>query len=342
MKNYIVYFLLIFISFTGFSIDYTLASNKIPEPIHIFHHDPVHSYSIVVSAEFSTNGDLLATCGSGGVKLWNVNTGKLIHIFNIYYTECIVFSCNEKVLFAGTEGGTVYILDIVNGKTINSFKAHDDVQFGSDDWGSHVWSMDISPDGMSLFSYGVDNIGKIWDTQTYKLQNEIENISKGGNVKSIFLDNNNVLVGTKIWNLNDKENTLTFDNFGYETDITTDMKSLYSFNTSIGIFEWNINSSKIDRVIPVLENDYYFSIDLSEDNSKVIIGSNNSTICYDIISDTRLFKLYTDTYLSANPVRFSPDGTKFITGGPDATVYLWDLNDLLTSQSKTNNYQDYK
>lgn len=153
--------------------------------------------SFAIHAEFSANGEIVATAdGDGKVRLWNLATGA-VRILSGHsgYATGLKFSPDGNVLATGDQNGTIMLWDWTAGTVLRVLTGHQGpinelaispdgqlVASASRDhtarlWNLHsgdevarflghtdrVWSLDFSPDGRTLATAGLDGV-RFWST----------------------------------------------------------------------------------------------------------------------------------------------------------------------------------
>lgn len=108
---------------------------------------------------FSPDGLTLVSGGqSGNVKLWDVSTGKSIHILSGLEQQIlsVVFSPDGKTVAGSALNNTIVSWNVEDGKIKHEYVGHTD-------W---VRSLAFSPDGTILVSGSSDGTIRLWDTVT--------------------------------------------------------------------------------------------------------------------------------------------------------------------------------
>lgn len=113
--------------------------------------------TLVRSITFSPNGQTLVVSGSsnsGGVELWNVQTGELTHTLdgNAGAVTSVAVSLNGDMLATGNVNGVIELWNIKTGKLIRRLQGHS----------SSVLAVAISSDSKTLISGSQDGTIKFW------------------------------------------------------------------------------------------------------------------------------------------------------------------------------------
>jgi len=115
----------------------------------------------VNAVRFSPDGKSLATGGGeptrdGEIKLWQVDTGQLIHSFTNVHSDAVFgldFSPDGKYLASGAADRFVKVIELGTGKIVKQFEGHT----------HHVLGVSWNRNERTLASAGADNVVKIWD-----------------------------------------------------------------------------------------------------------------------------------------------------------------------------------
>jgi WD40 repeat protein len=112
---------------------------------------------------FSSDGRVLACIGGdGSVRLWEVNSGKIMREFRDNTRKrngipyCWDLSSDCQTVAEGRDDGTVHVIDIRSGKDKTCIRAH----------ASAVCAVAFSADGKELLTGGADKQVKVWDPST--------------------------------------------------------------------------------------------------------------------------------------------------------------------------------
>src|SRR5262249_55045643 len=102
---------------------------------------------------------VLATAnGSGGVRLWDMDTGKELRRFEgeRRLPDALIFSADGAML-AGADRGLVRLWETASGKEVSS---------AGNGHRRLAASVNFTPDGATLVSSGWDGSVRVWDTAT--------------------------------------------------------------------------------------------------------------------------------------------------------------------------------
>lgn len=131
----------------------------------------------VTALDFSPNGELLATGGGapsrgGELKLWSVETGKLVREIPDAHSDtifCVQFSPDGKYLATCGADRFMKVFEVETGKLVKAFEGHT----------HHVLGVDWRADGRLLATCGADKVIKVWDFATGEQIRTIERFDKG-------------------------------------------------------------------------------------------------------------------------------------------------------------------
>ncbi len=125
--------------------------------------------SSVYSVAFSPAGQILATgeWTSGGVKLWNASTGKLVHNLKARKDtpiNSLQFDPKGLTVASGSDDRKVRLWEVASGKHVRTLVGHDQ-------W---VLSIAFGPGGQLLASGSADHTVKVWDLSNGRLLRTLE------------------------------------------------------------------------------------------------------------------------------------------------------------------------
>ena len=188
------------------------------------------------------NGRRFASSGQDCVvRLWNLDGGLRSHELATlpHYVRCLLFSADGQRLLAGTFDGNIYVLDVHSGKTTATWPGHKDAVLcltitpdgskilsggGLRDASvcvrdaktgavlqrlvghrEHVWAVAFV-DNQHAVSAGYDNIVRLWDIKTGKVEREFKGHDNGVYGLAVSGDGKRMLTGgydkiIRLWNL---------------------------------------------------------------------------------------------------------------------------------------------
>ncbi len=120
---------------------------------------------LIYTLAMSPDGQTLASSDNKGVvKLWNLQTGKLIRQLNAHYQVVtgLAFTPDGVTLVSSSRDKTIKIWNVSNGQAVKTLTGHQD-------W---VNAIAINLHDKTLASAGKDGI-KLWDLTTEKLKNTL-------------------------------------------------------------------------------------------------------------------------------------------------------------------------
>ena len=331
------------------------------------------NHSSVLSISFSPDGKILASAG-GGLRLWDIDTGKEKAILTELFTQAVSFSPDGKTLASGGKGlclwdvatgkekatlintGNVYNVSFnPNGKTLASGGPNGlhlwDVATGTeiatlttnDGWGD----VSFSPDGKTLVSTGGffgDDV-RLWDVDTLTEKavltgnpNDIYNVSFSPDGKTIALCGSWLGGNNQIqlWDVPTltEKVTLKLGAYGTRMSFSPDGKTLAS-GGSDGARLWDVATGK--EKVTLINTEGVDSISFSPDGKTLASGSGNGARLWDIATGTEKAIL---TRQFTRIVSFSPDGKTLATCGWDGTVRLytvrlWDVKSRIEKATLT-------
>lgn len=277
--------------------------------------------SIVVSPD----GKTLISAGDELIRVWDIDTGKLIHSLNGHLKPVTSLCLNEdgSILASGSRDKTVSLWRLPEGNLISNLSANT----------ASVWSLAMTKNAKLIASASYQEI-RLWQYPQSRLfknlrghQREVEKI--------IISQDDSLLIGgggrkdnsIRVWRL--PEGELHCNLFGHQDAIcdlalTTDNKILASASQDHTIKLWSLAEK---REIATLEGHLgrVWCLAITPDNENLVTGSDDGTVKIWSLSTYNLLDTLTGHQGAIFCLDISPDGRLLVTGGRDKTVKMWDL-----------------
>lgn len=277
----------------------------------------------VIDAQFTKNGKYILTASwDGTAKLFEINSGKLIHTFNVSSSggvTSIQFSPNEKYIIATSNGDNPKVFDVETGSfmfEIGDFNSYSAI-FSPD--GNYVVTS-VEYGKISLYDFSSGDWVRSLSTESSErkafvkfspLKNTVI-VSNYGTVNVFDFKSENVLFSWS--NENGWVTSLNFSNNG-------DLVVVGYDNNDVTVY--NIKSGKL---IHSFKNPLksIHSVQFSPDDEYILLGSSNGEIkLYNTISG---FLMNSFDVSPNDSVQFSPDGNYFlIKSAEPASCKIYDV-----------------
>jgi WD40 repeat protein len=297
--------------------------------------------SWVSIVSFGPGGLLASTSYDEEVKLWNVESGKCLRVFQGYNNVIctLAFSPNGKKLVHGDVNGFLKVWGLeqnVDGRDTNTFRGHP----------GRVWSIAFCPDGKTFASGGDDLSIHLWDVSTRHCLQTLH-----GHPTIIlslaFSPDGSLLAGSsfdntiRLWQVGKEEEEGYFRTLQGHTEVvwsvvfSPDGKMLASSGNNGEIKLWDIESG---QCLATLHNDSspVGALAFSSDGKTVLSGNiEGSVVLWEVSEEDNKHCLKTlqgQSFLNwIKAMTFSQDGTTLATGGNEQTVKLWYIKEEETT-----------
>jgi WD40 repeat protein len=251
------------------------------------------------SLTFAPGGKFLASKAGSVVRLWNVETGKIVRVFHpksyhnkarflsietrmiaVFTTAPAVFSKDGKILAAEGNDNTLYLWDVETGKQLQRLVHQGPVAAAS-----------FSPDADRVVTGSHDNTLRVWEVRTGKELHHIE------------------------------------DHFGgyVITEFAPDGKSFASAGGDHSIRFWDAATGKELRPKPGHHGELILAAYHPDGRSLVSVGRDNFIRIWDTKTGREL-RHFSDDEDTIHTVAFSHDGKRLATYNDDSClIKLWDI-----------------
>jgi len=274
----------------------------------------------VYSVTYGPNGKYLASGGSDQtVRLWDVNTGKLLHTYQGHQGSVLVvrFSPDGKNLVSGSADGTIKIWGTTSGVVVKTLEGHSDM----------VGTVDYSKNGQMLVSGSRDKTVKLWNLTT-------------GHVIHTFEDNPTLIYGVsfdpkgqkivsasginlKIWNASSYQLEKTLK--GHKDHImavtfSPDGSKIITGSRDGSLKMWQANNGSLIRTY-LEPYALITSVAMSPDQRYLVRGGKNLRL-WDAEGGSRISN-YQGHFKNVNAVAFSPNGQYIASASDDQSIRIW-------------------
>ena len=281
----------------------------------------------VWSVAFSPDSKMLASASlDQTVRLWNVNSGQLLHTLIGHTNEVlsVVFSPDGQTLVSASWDGTIRLWNPRNGKLKRTLTEHK----------GGVGSVAFSPDGQTLASGSADQTIRLWNTTTWQLKRTLRGHTHVVDSVAFSPEGDMLASGSRdktirLWNPHNGQHLHSLTD--HTSDITNlafspDKQTLASGSRDRTIRLWNTDTGTSERTLT--SNSGNNPVAFSPDGVTLLIGGHGISV-WD--TQTSQYKKPLTKDIFALSVAFSPDGQMVASASVDNKVQLWEFN--------TSNYE---
>jgi len=277
----------------------------------------------VYHVAFSHDGQrIVTTSGDNQVCLWEVNSGKLLHLFEGHKKAVVyaAFSPNDRYLVTTSMDNTARLWQVDNGKLIQVLEGHQE----------GVFQGTFSPDGQSLVTVGGGGGVRLWE-----ISGELLKVFEGhesGVFHAAFSPDGLKLVTAsldktaRLWDVSNAKLLKIFEghkNGVYHAAFSPNGQRVVTASFDNTARLWQVKSGKLFQILEGHENGVSIAA-FSPSGQQVLTASwDNTARLWDVASGKRLrmLKGHLGRIYYAS---FSPNGQYVITVSEDKTARLWD------------------
>ncbi len=253
---------------------------------------------IVLDVAYAPDGQLLASAGRDGVRVWEARSGKQLHFWP-GRSECVAFAHHDKRL-AVVSDGAMRVFRTDTGELLQQWERDElrAVAYGPDDQVLLVWGGTWSTRSGTVVNS--EGFAELWEASTGKVLQVFP--GHGGRVFSAALSQNAAIVATA-----SQDNAIR----------------LYSAATGQQLHQLAIMpTSRLERdrwtpsgvCVPVVFHGQTLAAGMPDNSIRLFSSATGGELqrldgCQDTI----------------NAVAFSPDGQRLAAGGRDRTLRVWNV-----------------
>ncbi len=283
----------------------------------------LNGHSMINSAKFSPDGKKIITaCCDSTVKVWAVDTGRLIYTFEGYASSVYSaeFCPDGKKIVTASADSMVIVWDSNTGKLINNLEGHTD----------KVSVAQFSPDGKRIITASLDNTAKVWDEDTGKLISTLEGHTENVISVEFCLDGKKIVTASKdhtakVWDTESGKMLCSLN--GHTVDVNSaqfspDGKKIVTTSKNHTAQVWDASNGKLINTLEGHTNTV-LSARFNSNGSQIVMVSKDHTAK---VWDVGIGKMLKTLYGHTNWVwlaQFSMDGNKIVTASRDSTAKVW-------------------
>jgi len=281
---------------------------------------------MIETIAFSPNGrHIVSGSDDDTVKIWNAVTGALEKILTGHKGNIreVTYSPDGKLVVSGSSDDTIKIWDAQTGAEVRTLTGQN----------VSVSAVAVSPDGSCIGSAGNDAIIRIWDVQTgdqrITLHGHTDRIRRiafspgGERIASVSVDKT-----IRIWNVNTGKEERSLS--GHAGGVCAVVFSLDGKQILSGSFD---NTMKVwdpaihREVLRCYRGAWTDQVAFSPDGKRIAACTEGRIVLIDALGGVDILSLRGhDVGWVPLSVTFSPDGSRFVSGGSDKKVNIWNAS----------------
>lgn len=313
----------------------------------------------------SDNQRVISTLFDGTVKVWDLESGKLLHTLSNHtknLTALAVTPDGQKVV-ASYWDRTIKIWDVKSGKLLHTLLGHtDDV---------NVKAVGMFPNGQRAFSISWDGSLKVWDLESGKLLQTLSGYQEEQGLGVIIIpsspepfDKDSVATAVtpdgkrivsvsnesirrssrvvepggyalRVWDIENGKppQILSSPSDGHINAVAVTPNGQKAISTSSYGYSnvWDIESGKLINTLPTM-NGYHNTLAMTPDGQKIIFATYNKTLEVWDLKKVKLLHTLSGHTGYVTTMIITPDGKKAVSASGDGNVFwadhtlkVWDL-----------------
>jgi WD40 repeat protein/dienelactone hydrolase len=266
---------------------------------------------------FSPDSKYLATAAyDHTARLWDVATGKQLHIFSQPdKVETVAFSADGKYLLTAGPDKQAWLWDVATGQTVRVFSGHT----------SGLNDAEFAPDGKSIITTGDDDgTARVWDVATGKTVLTINQppvvIGAAFSPDGKYIVTTGLDDGARLWDAATGKQLRVFP--GGTIFFTPDGKYLLAGGADHTVKLVDVVTGQAAQSITGFP-DAVDSIAFSPDGKYLLTGSDDQLARLFAVASGQLVQTFTGHTGAVWHVAFSPNGKWLATASLDGTAKLW-------------------